>query len=302
MSILLLPPRIAPPALDGLRLDQALAALFPELSERGRRRLARLWEHYETRVDGSVRPKGFRIAAGQVLELRAKNPSSQQTPLALPPSLRVVTAGADFAALHKPPGLHCARLESATNQAPALEELLALLFPDADNPSLLNRLDFPTSGLVLVGFTPNAREAYKAYEDAGQVQKTYCLLLRGRLEAELLLQNALDTARRETTRVLNERSENPLRWTRLLPLRRLPATESLPEVTLAQAFIKKGARHQIRAHCGHAGLPILGDGRYGDPNAERSPQRIFLHHERLVFPGFESDCEPEWGEDTPGRR
>jgi 23S rRNA pseudouridine1911/1915/1917 synthase len=294
VSDLFLPPRIAPPALDGLRLDQALAALFPELAALGRRRLARLWEHYDARVDGRSRVKGFRIRAGQTLELRLQSSLPPPSPDILPPGLRVVARAAPFAALSKPTGLHCARRDPKPGASPALEELLPLLFPDEPCAFLLNRLDFPTSGLVLVGLEPSARDAYKAYEDAGQVEKTYRLLVRGRLEQELLLKNALDTARRDTTRVLDELSEDPLRWTRLRPLLHSPAVDSLPEITLALALIKKGSRHQIRAHCGHAGFPILGDGRYGDPEAEKSPLRISLHHERVSFPGFTTTCPPEW--------
>lgn len=80
--------------------------------------------------------------------------------------------------------------------------------------------------------------------------------------------------------------------------------------SLLTVMIKKGARHQIRVHLQHAGHSIVGDTLYGDAfetdsatihakKAGRAAlnsagQRLYLHHFKLVLPGFEAEALPDW--------
>ena len=59
-----------------------------------------------------------------------------------------------------------------------------------------------------------------------------------------------------------------------------------------QADIAKGARHQIRAHLAAYGYPILGDTIY--EKTENDEGRLYLHHARIIFPGFTAVCPPQW--------
>jgi hypothetical protein len=50
----------------------------------------------------------------------------------------------------------------------------------------------------------------------------------------------------------------------------LSEAKNVPEGTLfLEAEIRKGFRHQIRAHCAWCGLPILGDRLYGGAISQR---------------------------------
>ena len=56
--------------------------------------------------------------------------------------------------------------------------------------------------------------------------------------------------------------------------------------------IRKGARHQIRAHLAAAGHPLAGDSLYG---AELPcPSGFLLHHGRVSFPDFQAFRLPAW--------
>ena len=57
--------------------------------------------------------------------------------------------------------------------------------------------------------------------------------------------------------MLDRDDPDPLRWTEATPLL------SLGKAVLVLAEIRKGARHQIRAHLAGSGFPILGDATYG---------------------------------------
>jgi 23S rRNA pseudouridine1911/1915/1917 synthase len=270
-------------ASHGLRLDQALALLTPGLGRRGR---LRLLQEFEVLVDGRPQAKGFRVQQGQSLSLRPRT-SSQSTSESAPElELLVLIQDEGFAALYKPGGRDSASLAGKTTPL-SVEGRLPSLFPGRD-PRLCNRLDRPTSGILLVGFGQEMVIRYRELENAGLVDKRYLALVHGLLESEITPHNALDTARRSVTRVLDTPAP-PERWTRVTPLEHR-LVDGAP-ATLVQARIRKGARHQIRAHLAHAGHPIVGDTLYGQGQGEGP---LHLLHAALRMPGFEATCAPHW--------
>ncbi|WP_461211422.1 pseudouridine synthase family protein [Desulfocurvus sp. DL9XJH121] len=275
-----------PEDMQGRRLDQALELLLPDAGLRGRKRV---WERFAVLVDGRARPKGYRVRAGQSLELRpldGEGGAPHDGPPEIPPGVRVVAQRTGYmAALFKPAGVHSESL--AGRPGPTLEACLPLFWPGRE-ARLVNRLDLPTSGLVLAALCPEAAEAYRAQEDAAQAEKAYLALVRGAVDGPLVLTRALDTADRKRVRVLATDSPDPLRHTRVEPLAALPGRDA----TLVRALIRKGARHQIRAHLAAAGLPIVGDHLYG----EGEEGGLYLHHFRVSLPDFQAVAEPLWPE------
>ncbi len=273
--------------MDGARLDKALLALTPEASLSLRRRLI---ETGQARLDGRPAPPGRKVRAGQVLSL-----ATVAAPTALAPGVRLVLRLGDWAALYKPAGLPTTAL--AGKPGPSLEACLPGLFPD-QSPLLLNRLDTPTSGLVLAALADPAAQSFRNWENEGRVRKHYLALVRGDLWETLVLDRALDTVKRKKTRVLREADPDPTRRTLVEPL---PAPPGLPALiqehgtlTLVRATIKRGARHQIRAHLADLGHALLGDELYGPAGEPPFPLR--LHHQHLEMPGFAVEVEPDWPE------
>ena len=150
----------------------------------------------------------------------------------------------------------------------------------------MNRLDLPTSGLVIAALSSDAAQEFRILEDAGQVRKEYAVLVHGRVEAPTVLRRALDTADRKKVRALGGDSPDPLRWTEIEPV----AYDPLLDRTRLRAVIHKGARHQIRAHLAMHGHPIVGDALYGSGDEDR----LHLHHARLEMPGFNAEVPPDW--------
>lgn len=263
---------------DGERLDRALAALLPDLGLRGRRRMC---ESGQVLVNGVPRTPGYRVRAGQEVRLLADEFVSETAG-----PLHVVAQDERYAAVAKPAGLHSACL--AGGRGTSAEDALRGLFPGRE-AILCTRLDQATSGLLLVAFGEATVRAFRDYEDAGLARKTYLAVIApadGQTPPpRLVLDRALDTAERRRTRVLDVEA-GELR--RTLMLRLCPAGEG---EWLVAARILKGARHQIRAHLAHAGLPIVGDALYG----EGSPgETLHLHHFRLEFPGLDATTPPPW--------
>ncbi|EPR31640.1 pseudouridine synthase [Alkalidesulfovibrio alkalitolerans DSM 16529] len=262
---------------DGERLDRALAAFLPDLGLRGRRRMC---EKGMVLVDGAPRTPGYRVRAGQEVRLLTDELGSKTAG-----PLHIVAQDERYATLVKPEGLHSARLAGGGASA---EDALRDLFLDQE-AILCTRLDQATSGLLLVAFGEGAARAFRDLENAGLARKTYLAVVapvNGQTPpSRLVFDRALDTADRKRTRVLDVEAEE---FRRTVMLRLCPAGEGEWLVGLR---ILKGARHQIRAHLAHAGLPIVGDALYGDA-ALGIP--LHLHHFRLEFPGFDATTPPPW--------
>lgn len=273
---------LVPQDWHGKRLDQALELLLPDSGLRERKRA---WERGAVLVDGRPRPKGYRVQAGQELSLREGGADEAQSPT-VPDGVRVVGQKSGFvAAVYKPAGVHSAAIAGRTGLS--VEGALGALWP-GQKAVLVNRLDQPTSGLVLVALTPEARDFYRAAEDENRVRKSYLALVEGLVAGSLVLDRALDMDNRRLVRVLDTEG-GPLRTTHVEPVRVFESAGT----TLVRARIAKGARHQIRAHLAHAGHPIVGDAQYGHGN---EGQPLYLHHGLVSLPGFEAKAVPEWAE------
>lgn len=282
--------RRIPASCHNQRLDQALALLLPDMGLRGRKRAI---QEGRVLLDGKPAPKGLRVQEGQVLSLlRGGDTAIPQEDVA------ILARNQDFAALYKPAGLHSAALAGGGGHS--LEEQLPRLFQGLV-VHLLNRLDRPTSGILLAGLSPGAPDRYRELEDAGQVDKRYLAVLLGELRTSCVVKNELDTARRAQTRV-RDGEAGPLRWTRISPLAH--ERRDTMDLTLVEARIRKGARHQIRAHCAHLGHPILGDVLYGpaprgQEGQKQDETRLYLHHGSVALPGFRAQYLPPWLEEWP---
>lgn len=259
---------------DGQRLDKALEALLPEAGLRLRRRLI---ESGRVLLAGRPATPGTRVRQGQALELLPGTEPAEAAPLA------IAAQSADFAALVKPAGMHSAAICGVAGDS--VEARLPDMFP-AQSPSLLNRLDCLTSGLVIVALQPAAAQAYAALDPLTMV-KEYVAVVAGELAEPLELKRRLDTDDRRRTRVLGRLDPDRRHWTFVWPEEALPGGR-----TLVRVRIHAGARHQIRAHLAAAGLPILGDPLYAGPDC--AAPRLYLHHRRLAFARFEAEAAVDW--------
>lgn len=221
-------------------------------------------------VDGRPMAKGALVRPGQLVQVQISDP----TPSC--PEVRVVACAGNFVALSKPAGLH-----SVTGRG---SESLEGCLPGLGYAGwrLLNRLDFPTSGLVLATVSASDEAAYKEWQNRGEVDKWYLALVCGSVDAATL-RGRIQDDRRRVVRVTADEDE-PLRWTWVWPV------HPVGKNTLVLARIRKGRRHQIRAHLAAAGHPLVGDPVYGAGDREG----LFLHHWRVELPGFSARLLPGW--------
>ena len=293
---------VVPEEAQGWRLDKALS-LAPEglFAEEGLRVRRRLCERGLVLVNEKTAAPGLKLRAGQTISvLQPSQPSSAAADL-FADTVRIVREDKGLCAVFKPSGLHSATLAGSSD--PSLEGLLPALYPSClpPFPRLLNRLDCPTSGLVLAALDETGERLWRRAERIGQTDKRYLAVLEEALPFSFEVGRRLDTDNRARTRVRHSDDPDRCRHT-TVELLHVFQGEDLGMVsagqicTLVGCSIRKGARHQIRAHLAAAGYPLLGDRLYGarsEVAAERG-MPFFLHHGGVMLPEFQAVFPPEW--------
>ena len=170
-----------PEEAQGWRLDKALGLLLaspsPEqeaarpglfaLADLGLRARRRLCDRSLVLVNGKPGIPGLKLRAGQEIII-LPDPEGAAIPKDAP---SLVYKDGGIAALYKPAGMHTAAL--AGSLSPSLETLLGDLLPSEEEgyaSRLLNRLDAPTSGLVLASCTDGGERRW--YRAVAQVDIT----------------------------------------------------------------------------------------------------------------------------------
>lgn len=196
--------------------------------------------------------------------------------------------------LNKPAGILSQRDGSG---APALNDgVLSYLkesITPAFRPSVCNRLDRNTSGLVLAGKNLPALQKMNSLLKDRTLRKYYAAILFGTLTGEKTVKGYLvknkDSNRSFLYRECREGAvpiETRYRVLRNFHVGNIP-------LTLAEAHLVTGRSHQLRLHFASLGHPILGDRKYGsreslDAAKRLSVSRQLLHAERIVFPDMEA--------------
>ncbi|MCC8161638.1 MAG: RluA family pseudouridine synthase [Lachnospiraceae bacterium] len=181
----------------------------------------------------------------------------------------VVFEDEDLYVIRKAAGLAC---QSARPTQPDLMSLLKneCLERGEQEPylALINRLDQPVEGLLLVAKNARAAASLSAQaQEHTRMEKEYRALVRGVFsEGEgTLVDFLLRDGRTNTSRVVPAGTKGAKRSE--LAYRVL---ESREDTSLLEICLKSGRHHQIRVQLAHAGHPLVGDFKYGGDAGESS--------------------------------
>ncbi len=172
-------------------------------------------------------------------------------------------------------------------------------------PSICNRLDRNTSGLVLAGKTISSLQTLNALIKDRSLHKIYDAIVLGEVPEAGTLKGYL-VKDHETNRGRYSEREVPgavpieTRYKRKGVYHKAGVTYSHVEVLLVT-----GRSHQIRIHFASIGHPLLGDTKYGNPESLAASRalgirRQMLHAARLVFPETGLLAGKEFGAEVPG--
>jgi 23S rRNA pseudouridine1911/1915/1917 synthase len=182
--------------------------------------------------------------------------------------IKIIFQDDDILAIDKPTKMSSATLEKK--------------FPEH---SLLNRLDFETSGVIM--FAKNEAFRGKAISEFvnNKVYKEYVAIVNGKVIDDIVIKKPIQTIKgKKAFSKISKKGKPAL--SRVSPLL-LQGNKSKVKVV-----IETGRTHQIRVHLSSEGYPILGDETYGVKL--NSVTRMLLHSKVTKILGYTFEAkEPE---------
>lgn len=153
---------------------------------------------------------------------------------------------------------------------------LQAMFPDAEGPFVIHRLDMATSGILVFALTKRANKSLQKQFITRGVQKRYMALLEGEItepEGNISLPMRGDPEDRPRQLVCFEHGKPAETFWQLIEVK-----NGRSKVYM---YPKTGRTHQLRVHSAHhmgLNMPMVGDGLYGE-----KADRLHLHAEMLVL-------------------
>lgn len=169
-------------------------------------------------------------------------------------------------------------------------------------PSVCNRLDRNTSGIVVAGKSlTGLQQMAKLFHDR-TISKYYSCIVAGQVKEQQKIRGyLLKEEKKNQVNIISETQYNQLTKKEQMDYV-LIETEYYPistskEYTLLEVKLITGKTHQIRAHLASIGCPLLGDYKYGNRNINQIFKKQFglehqlLHAKRIIFPEMYGELE-----------
>ena len=209
---------------------------------------------------------------------------------------RIVYEDHDVLLVNKPAGL--LTQGDASGEKSLNDEILAYLKDEVTpvfKPSVCNRLDRNTSGLVIAGKNIHALQAMNEIIRKRDVRKIYTALVYGEMKGKGKLEGYLKKDHEDNQVRLVKKSEDAQHIEILYEAEETYRKEGIT-FTRVEIELLTGRSHQIRVQMAGEGHPLLGDKKYGtkesiEASRELGIKRQMLHAGLLSFPAFEEGFE-----------
>tara|TARA_R110000772_G_scaffold100255_2_gene200450 strand:+ start:183 stop:1016 length:834 start_codon:yes stop_codon:yes gene_type:complete len=217
-------------------------------------------------LNGKIAITADYISGGEVIEL-FQNPLQSNKP-AIELKLEVIFEDDHLAIIYKPAGIVVSGNRKYTLEN-ALEHNLTISTQEDAllRPEPVHRLDYPTSGLLIIGKTSRALIALNKMFEEKSIQKTYHAITIGAMADNGIIEKQIENKNARTSFQVLKRIESR-------------KYESLNLIKLTPLT---GRKHQLRIHLAAIDVPILGDNKYGKEGLIGSGNGLYLHASGLTF-------------------
>lgn len=292
---------------EGQRLDRYLSAY---LKEAGKGFLYKMMRKKNITLNGRKCDGAERLSAGDEIRLffseetldkfrgtgadGSPGPGTERALPALSPD-SVIYEDSHVLLVNKPSGMLTQK--SRPGDVSLNERMIAYLLRtgklterdlETFHPSVCNRLDRNTSGIVLCGISAQGLRGLSQMIRERQLRKFYLACAAGVLRRPLTLHGYLyKDEEKNQVRIWKETEPHPDEAEEIYTAYRPLAISD--QMTLLEVELITGKTHQIRAHLSSIGHPLLGDSKYGNALSRELSDRYhlrsqMLHAGRVEFP------------------
>lgn len=206
------------------------------------------------------------IQGGELVEVYVKDEVKSRPTVSI--TLQILYEDDYLAIVNKPAGIVVSGNKRWTLENALSGNLKVSSQPDAlTYPEPIHRLDYPTTGALLIGKTSKAVILLNQLFEAKEVAKTYTAATIGKMEASGKVDTDIDEkASLSEYKVLHTLTSERYGYINLVAL--IPHT---------------GRRHQLRKHMAEIGNPIFGDLDYGTDGLILKGHGVYLHAHTMAF-------------------
>lgn len=279
---------------SGQRLNKFLEKAVPKLSGGMMHKYIRI---KRIKINGKRTDFAYRLQEGDVLQLYLNDEYFERVEedkayLKANPDISVIYEDEHILLVNKPAGLVVHADDNGTEDT-LIARIQSYLYhygrwnpKDAASfvPSLCNRIDRGTSGIVIAAKTAEALRVMNQKIRDRELHKSYLCVTCGHVRPKQgRIQNYILRHEKEHRVTVHDRPV-PGGRTAITQYRVLKET---PELSLVECDLITGRTHQLRAHFAHMGKPLLGDSKYGknefNRKYHRKTQALCSHKLRFDF-------------------
>lgn len=254
---------IAKPQSKPIRLQEYGVGIFLTLSTKSA--LKKALKKNLIFVDGQLATSATFIHGNEKIEFHTPPKTHANKELIL--KLEVVFEDEYLAIIAKPAGILVSGNSFKTIDNALVQNLKPSSQSDAVQPRPVHRLDYATTGLLLIGKTSSSILALNKMFEYKQIAKTYIAVTIGSMEKEGTITLAIDDKEAISDFEVIE----------------TVSSERFGYLNLVQLLPKTGRRHQLRKHLLSIGNPILGDATYFKEDLVLKGKGLYLNASSLEF-------------------
>ncbi len=216
-------------------------------------------------VNDTIATTATIIRGGECIKITMPKEVNTSKKLILP--LTVLFEDDYLAVIHKPAGILVSGNTFKTIANALVQNIQRSNLADATKPQPVHRLDYATTGILLVGKTSSSIRALNSLFEDKKVQKTYYAVTIGNMNEQGKITSEVDGKQSQSTYTVLE----------------TVSSKRFGKLNLVQLEPQTGRRHQLRKHLSSIDNPILGDKEYGIDTLILHGKGMYLHAYSLQF-------------------